>query len=304
MPTNFTNLPGCLARLVRRSQEGEGGQVGPKIGTQFAKPKTDVQERVPTGSQRSPHRCQMAFHLGHAKVVLFSAPDHNAGSKDIDEGECSQPRNRWGVDVGVFQGFDQQNHCTMIHQGTLLAHDPNNRRATGKSGLRCFDHSFGLARIRNRNYDIPAFHHRCGNELLMRVTVGRAWYAKKREFLLGIQRHYSRCPKTEEFNSLCRQQQVDCLLERALIQLLPRPVQTVHAVVENLIRDDLWGIRGQNHGVSSWHAESDALGQAYLKVLKSDKPESLAKTNYCRFAHSGASGRLVNRPIQYKLRRC
>jgi hypothetical protein len=31
----------------------------------------------------------MAFHLGHAKVVLFSTPDNNAGGKDINEGECS-----------------------------------------------------------------------------------------------------------------------------------------------------------------------------------------------------------------------
>jgi hypothetical protein len=56
--------------------------------------------------QGSPHRGEMALHLGHAKVVLFSTPDNDAGRKDINEGECSESRDRRGVDIGVFQSFD------------------------------------------------------------------------------------------------------------------------------------------------------------------------------------------------------
>ena len=75
MTTNFTNLPGCLARLVRRSQEGEGGQVGPKIGTQFVKPEdgrtgarpyrvTTIPSSLPDGVSSRPRESCALFRAG------------------------------------------------------------------------------------------------------------------------------------------------------------------------------------------------------------------------------------------------
>src|SRR5690348_12133655 len=118
----------------------------------------------------------------------------------------------------------------MIYQCTLLPNDTDDRSATRQCGLSRLDHPFGLTRIRNRNHHVPAFYHRCGDELLMRIAVRRTRYAKKRKFLLSVERHYSGRAKTEEFNSLRCQQQIDRLLQSSLIQLLAGPVQTVHAV--------------------------------------------------------------------------
>src|SRR5258707_11677136 len=100
----------------------------------------------------------------------------------------------------------------MIYQRTLLPDDTNDRCATRQRGLSRLDHPFGLTRIRNRNHYVPAFDHRCGDELLMRIAVGRTRYAEKRKFLLSVECHYSGRAKTKEFNSLRRQQQIDCLL--------------------------------------------------------------------------------------------
>src|SRR5258708_36894686 len=125
----------------------------------------------------------------------------------------------------------------MIYQCTLLPDDTDDRCATRQCGLSRLDHPFGLTRIRNRNHHVPAFYHRCGDELLMRIAVRRTRYAKKGKFLLSGECHYSGRAKTEEFNSLRRQQKIASLLKRSLIELLPGPVLTGHAVIEDLIGD-------------------------------------------------------------------
>jgi hypothetical protein len=100
----FTPL---LVRTFRRTSQGPSGPNRLQIRQAHSHRSQLISKlhRRPH-SQRSPHRRQMAFHLGHPKVMLFSPPDDDTGGQDIDERECSKSRNRGRVNVSVFQGFD------------------------------------------------------------------------------------------------------------------------------------------------------------------------------------------------------